>query len=109
MEVGSFPPVAGESRGLLKAVEPLEVDRRLLAGRGVSPTGFVEALDGVEDLGLGPKPLQVEELALEHGEEALAERVVARVTDRPMEGRTLTSLERMPNAMGVYRVLWSEW
>jgi len=64
----------------------LEVDRRDLAEGRVAPARVVEALDEVEDghpgLGLGAEALTVEQLALERGEEALAECVVVRIADR---------------------------
>ena len=67
-----------------------EVDRRDLAERGVPPARVVEALDEVEDghlrLGLRLEAFEVEKLALERREEALAERVVVRVADRAHRG-----------------------
>ena len=52
----------------------------------MSSTRVVEALDEVEDghpgLGSGPEPATVQQLALERGEEALAEGVVVGVSHR---------------------------
>jgi hypothetical protein len=58
----------------------------MVAEGGVAAAGVVEGFDEVEDgesrLGLGAKRGPVNELALEGGEEALAERVVEAVTGR---------------------------
>ncbi len=60
----------------------------------------VEALDEVEDgkpgLGLGAKPPPIEQLALQGGEEALAERVVVTVADRTHRGQDSGLLAPQP-------------
>ena len=79
----------------------------------MSPVRVVPALDELEDghfrFGLGAEASPVEKLALERGEEALAERVVVRVAyTLPIDGRTPASRQRLPNATDVYWHPWSE-
>jgi hypothetical protein len=72
----------------------------------VSPARVVEALDEVEDghlgLRLGPESAAVQELALEGGEEALAQRISYASPTEPIEGRTPASRHLRPKAMDVY-------
>ena len=67
------------------SVVPLEGELGLLTEAGVASMRVVPALDEVEDghsgLGLDLEAVLVEELALEGGEEALAESVVVGVAD----------------------------
>ena len=67
----------------------------------------VPALDVAEErqagLGLGLEGVPVEQLALEAGEEALAQGVVVGVADiLPIDGRTPASRQRRPKASEVY-------
>jgi len=59
----------------------------ILAERRVASARIVPALDELEDdlagLRLGAELPPVEQLAFERGEEALAHRIVVRITDRP--------------------------
>ena len=76
---------------------PLEVERGFLTEAGVTSMRVVPSLDEVEDghsgLGLVAEAVLVEELALEGGGEALAERVVVGVADGAHGGLALPMME----------------
>ena len=81
--------------------------------RGMPPPRIVPALDDVKDLhlplGLVAEAFPLQKFALRGGEERFAHRVVVRVADRSHRGRRPACLQRIPKAIDVYCVPWSEW
>jgi len=80
---------------------------------GVTTVGVVPPLDEGEDrsasFSTGAEGRAIVRLALAGGEDALAERVVVAGADRPIEGRTFISVQRLPEVIEVYWQPWSEW
>jgi hypothetical protein len=92
------------SRASGRWVVPLVVDGRQIADGGVPPAGTVPYLDDLEGgrSRFGLRPVPVEELTLEGGEEALAERVIIAVADRS-QGRPRAGLSApAPKAVEVW-------
>ncbi len=97
---------------LQPSIDRFVIARRLVVERGVAAVRIVPTFDEVEDchprLDLGFKPAALKQLAFQRGKETLAPRVIKTVAIDPIEGRTPASRRRLPKAIEVYWVRWSE-